>query len=307
VIRDFEPGDAKGVSAVLHEERIPHPVTPEGVLHWNRAQPERAQARSWVAVDGDRIAGWGRARLRWSTSAEGISDVWVYVAPPSRGRGLGSALFELAERHAHEIDARSVNSWAYHDSGRAFLEARGFRASGGERISRLEPANADISALGRLEDQHAAQGFELAPLAEVRHCVEDLHRVYAAASADVPQEFREDDVRLEEWRRETLAHPQLSDEGSFVVLGREGVVALAFVELDESATMAANEMTGTLPEFRRRGLARLVKLATIRWASEHRISAMLTSNAEENVAVVALNESLGYRLVERETHYLRDE
>ena len=52
-------------------------------------------------------------------------------------------------------------------------------------------------------------------------------------------------------------------------------------------------MTGTLPEFRRRGLARLAKLATIRWAAENGVEWMLTANAEANTGMRALNESLG--------------
>jgi GNAT superfamily N-acetyltransferase len=66
-------------------------------------------------------------------------------------------------------------------------------------------------------------------------------------------------------------------------------------------------MTGTLPEFRRRGLARLVKLATIRWAAEHGIAAIQTGNSHENPGILALNARLGYRPVATETHYLRED
>ena len=82
---------------------------------------------------------------------------------------------------------------------------------------------------------------------------------------------------------------------------------MAFVELDEPARLAANEMTGTLRGFRRRGLARLVKLAAIRWAKEHGFEAMLTGNAESNTAMLDLNETLGYRPLARETHFVRED
>jgi GNAT superfamily N-acetyltransferase len=62
-----------------------------------------------------------------------------------------------------------------------------------------------------------------------------------------------------------------------------------------------------LPEVRRRGLARLAKLATIRWAAEAGISSILTANEERNTGIVALNESLGYESIGKETQYLRDE
>lgn len=306
MIRDFEPGDAKGVSAALHEEEPPHPVTAEGVLHWRDAQPERARARLWVAEVDGRIVGWAEVRLRWTTSVPDVGDVWGYVVPSMRGQGLGTALYDEASRYLMDVGAKVLESWTYTEAGAGLLEARGFRATGKEQVSVLEPALADLTMLQGLEAEKAAEGFRRVPLGDVLDRVEALHRVYAAASADVPEYFREDDIRLEEWRRETLEHPQLSLGGSFVILAGEQPVALAFLEVDEPARIAANEMTGTLHEFRRRGLARLAKLATIRWAVEHDIAAMQTGNAHENAPMLALNASLGYRPVQTETHYVRD-
>ncbi len=305
MIRDFEPSDAPAVSAALHEESPPQPVTAEGVLHWRDAQPERARPRLWVAEEDGRIVGWAETRIRWTTSVTDVGDLWAYVVPSHRGRGIGAALYDEAERHLVGLGARTLESWTYSDAGVALLEKRGFRATGTEQVSVLAPAETDFSALEDLEKQKCAEGFRLVPLSEVGDRVEGLHRVYAAASADVPEYFREDDIRLDEWRRETLEHPQLSDEGSFVVVAGEQPVALAFLEVDEPARIAANEMTGTLPEFRRRGLARLLKLATIRWAAEHGIAAVQTGNSHENPGILALNLDLGYRPVLTETHFVR--
>jgi GNAT superfamily N-acetyltransferase len=305
VIRDFEAADAAAVSAALHEEEVPHPVTPAGVMHWRDAQPERAHARMWVAEEDGRLVGWAESRIRWTTSVSGIGDLWAYVVPSRRGRGFGAELYAAAEGDLLGLGARILESWTYTTAGERLLESRGFRATGMERVSTLDVAEADLSTLPALEGDKAAQGFRLVPLGEVRDRAEELHRVYAAASKDVPEYFREDDIRLEEWRRETLDHPQLSDEGSFVVLAGDQPVALAFLEVDERARIGANEMTGTLPEYRRRGLARLAKLATIRWAAEHGIEVLQTGNSHENPGILALNVSLGYRPVLTETHYLR--
>jgi GNAT superfamily N-acetyltransferase len=306
VIRDFQPVDAGAVSAALHEEELPHPVTAAGVLHWRDAQPERAHAHLWVAEAENRIVGWAETRIRWTTSVRDVGDLWVYVVPSERSRGFGAALYSEAERYLLGLEARVLESWTYTDAGARLLEARGFRSTGKEQVSVLEPDRADLTMLPALEAQKAAEGFRLAALRDVRDRVEQLHRVYAAASADVPEFFREDDVRLEEWRRETLEHPQLSQEGSFVVVAGDQPVALAFVEVDAPARIAANEMTGTLPEFRGRGLARLAKLASIRWATQHDISAIQTGNAHDNAAMLSLNKSLGYRPVQTETHFVRE-
>jgi GNAT superfamily N-acetyltransferase len=306
VIREFRREDAEAVAAILHEEELPHPVTPAGVLHGLEGQPERARPCMFVAEEEGRIVGWAESQLTWATSVPDVAEFWVYAAPAFRRRGIGRALFDAVESYLARLGARVLQTWAYNPAGLALLERRGFRPTGKERISRLEVVNADLSGLGALAAQKAAEGFRLAPLREVVHDLEPLHHVYAAASADVPEYIREDDIRLEEWRRETLEHPQLTLDGSFVVLEGGRPVALAFVEVDSDADLAANELTGTLPEFRRRGLARLAKLATIRWVAAQGLGSMLTGNAETNIGMLRLNESLGYRPVLTETHFVRE-
>jgi RimJ/RimL family protein N-acetyltransferase len=72
-------------------------------------------------------------------------------------------------------------------------------------------------------------------------------------------------------------------------------VSLATLVVDHSAGRAENDWTATLPDLRGRGLARLAKLATIRWARNAGIREIVTANDAGNVAMLALNERLGYR------------
>ena len=306
MIREFRPEDAEVVSAILHEEPQPQPITPAGLVYWLTAQPERARARMFVAEEAGQVVGWAESRLTWSTSKPGVADFWLYAAPSFRGQGIGKALFQTVERRLQELGARVLQTWTHNPAGHKLLKTRGFRATGEERISKLELAEADVSRLPALEEEKAREGFRFVPLSEVMDDVEGLHRVYQAASADVPEYFAEDDIRLDEWRLETLGHPQLTQDGSFVVLDGEQPTAIAFLVVDEIGNLAANEMSGTLPMYRRRGLARLAKLATIRWAREQGLEAIVTGNAEANVGMLRLNESLGYRRVLTETHFVRE-
>jgi GNAT superfamily N-acetyltransferase len=306
VIRPFAEEDGDTIAALLNEDVVPHALTGDGVRHWIASQPERARARSWVAVEEGDVVGWVRARLQWSTKAEGVAEVWAFVVPALRRRGLGAGLYQIALGHLEAVGARVLESWALGEEGGGFLRARGFRAERAVHRLRLDLAAADTSRLAGLRAAKEAEGYSLVPLGDVADRVEQLYEVDAAAMADVPHLHVEDDVRLEDWLEEALQHPQLSREGSFVVLAGDLPVAHTFLHVDPATRLAAHEMTATGTDHRRRGLARLAKLASTAWAREEGFEAILTDTDEENVGMLRLNESLGYRRVGIETDYIRE-
>lgn len=308
MIRSFRPEDADAVAALLHRDDVPQAVTGAGIGHWLTSQPERAHAAIWVAEEDGEVAGWVRARLRWATSAEGVAELWAFVEPGSRRRGLGAGLYDTAYAHLLDAGGRVLESWTTGEEGGRFLLARGFAATRTQEVLQLALATADLSGFGELVAARETEGYELLPLAAVSDRPEELHRLDAGATAAVPTTYAEDDVRLDDWLVEALGHPQLSHEGSFVVVAAGGTpVAYAFLHVDPAFRLAANEMTGTHRDHRRRGLARLAKLGTIAWARDQGYESILTDNDGENTGILHLNRSLGYLPVGTETQYLLDD
>jgi GNAT superfamily N-acetyltransferase len=227
VIRPYRSGDAGALAALVDEDEIPHAVTGDGVRHWFARQPERAHVAGWVAEEDGEPVGSVRARLRWATSAEGVGELWVFVLPRARGRGLGGALYEEAHEHLKGVGARVLGSWTTGEAGARFLAARGYRPSRTQEILRLDVASADLSDLDDLRAGLALEGYELVALSAVADRAQELYALDAGATADVPGSFAEDDVRLDDWLAEALGHPQLTREGSTVVLFRGEPVAYA--------------------------------------------------------------------------------
>src|SRR5438132_10082434 len=108
---------------------------------------------------------------------------------------------------------------------------------------------------------------------------------------------------MDEWIPETLEHPDLDWEASVVALDGDDVVAFAFLSTAPERRVATNEMTGTLPDFRGRGLARLVKLDSLYRAAGAGIERVFAANDAENPAILAVNASLGYRQAKVLTNY----
>ena len=295
MIRELRDEDVPGVVRLMREVHRDFVNTEAAFRHNLAADTPAARRRFWVAEEEGEIVGRARAAFELFTSGRDTGHVNVSVRPDRRRRGLGARLYALVEEHLAGEGARRLVATADDPAGRPFLEARGFRHTHTDVISAVEPAAADLADLPRLEAARAAEGLRLGPLASVRDRPREMYELHAAALADLPADTPFDDVGYDDWLRSDWSYPDVSDDGSFVVLDGEQPVSFASVVVDPGGAMAVNAMTGTLRAYRGRGLARLVKLASIRWAAEHGVERILTGNDEANAAMLAVNRRLGYR------------
>src|SRR5919108_5057479 len=103
----------------------------------------------------------------------------------------------------------------------------------------------------------------------------ELHQLYMEAARDMPGDDPHREVEFEQWQRDTLADPLLDLDGSMTVLDGDRPVAFAWIVSDREGRRAEHELTGTLRDYRGRSLARLAKLAVVRWCGEHGIDTLL--------------------------------
>jgi GNAT superfamily N-acetyltransferase len=289
-IRPYRPEDAE-LAVPLFRALIPGEVqTAPAIRHWIASQPDRAGMRAWAAVAGSTLVGWANTRLRWAIEETDVAGGWVGVLPEYRRSGLGSRLYELAEEHARSLGARRFTSFTVEasDDGRAFARHRGFEEGRREQYWELDVATAAL--------RHAPPppGAELVRLRALIDRERELFELYDAAHSDMPgdETWRLD---FEDWLPETLGDPTLDLDSSAIVLVDDRPVAFSWLLTDREGGVGENELTGTLREFRRRGLARLAKEQAIRWAGEAGLHTLFTSNDALNADMLALNEHLGYR------------
>jgi GNAT superfamily N-acetyltransferase len=298
VIRDYEDRDAEAGAALI-VEYSPWLATPEGLRHRLRALPERAHRKTWVAeVDGGVVA-WGEAEFDWVAERDDIGTVWVVVASDHRGRGLGSALFERTTAHMEEHGAGELRTWSI-PAGESCLERRGFRRAREERISAVDPRTVDTS---RLDDLPA--GVDIVPLAALLDRLPELHALYSEAAADMPADHAESNIPYDEWVEETVGNPDLDRDASMVVLVEGRPAALSWLEVYRAQRIAQHDLTGTARAYRRRGLARLAKLAALRRCVDGGIVRVTTGNDSTNVGMLAINDEVGFRPFAVETEWVK--
>jgi GNAT superfamily N-acetyltransferase len=305
VIRPLRRDDADAVARLRLTVNPHHIETAETVWYHATRAIEHERRRDWVVEAGGEVAGCAHAGFKWSVPTPGKGRFWIGVLPEHRGRGIGGELYVAAERYLKGEGAWQLRSWVDNDpAGDRFLASRGFERAGADRVSEVDPREVGLlGELPRLEAQRAAEGFRLAPLDEVRDRVQELFEVCAAGERDMPGDEPETAIDLDSWRREEFDAPTLSGDGSFVALHGERPVALAFLTVDPARRLAYNQMTATLPEYRRRGLALLVKLAAARWTATTGIERLLTENDVENAGMLAINDRLGYRPLYEQTFW----
>jgi GNAT superfamily N-acetyltransferase len=304
-IRPFEAADAPAAAELVQPLQPGILVTPAYLAHRERAEPERARRSSWLAVENGDAVGFGTSAVKWDEPGA-VGRFWIGVRPDRRNRGIGAALYDLAERHARTAEVRRLTVEVDDDpDGLRFVEARGFEHSSAEIVSSLDPERADVGEFDALLGETSAAGYELATLHAMAGRQDDLAAFYEAAGA-WPPGGAADRITADLWRY-IFGRPDLSWDGSFVIVDeRARLVSLASLVVDRAAGRAENDWTATLPELRGRRLALLAKLATIRWARDAGIREIVTANDDDNVPMLTLNERLGYRRLYRQVEHARE-
>jgi RimJ/RimL family protein N-acetyltransferase len=121
----------------------------------------------------------------------------------------------------------------------------------------------------------------------------------------MPSRSPHEPTPFEDWAAFVLDRPLFQAEGSFVAYADGEPAAVSFLTADLASGRGTNMYTGTLPEFRGRGLARAAKLGVLHWAAEHGITQVATTNDETNAPMLAINDRLGYRPAGRRVEAVR--
>jgi RimJ/RimL family protein N-acetyltransferase len=170
------------------------------------------------------------------------------------------------------------------EASQSLATAHGFRHTNTTRISGVDPRT--------IEPCRAPPGVDLRPLAGL-----DPRKVYeldAEAMLDVPGEVAMDEVSFEQWLKDYWREPDTDLDASVAAVIGDRPVAFSHLRIAPGGR-AVTEMTGTLREFRGRGLAQLAKRATLVNAAKRGVELVSTENDETNGPMLRVNEKLGYR------------
>ena len=293
VIRSAVGDDADAIAAVRRAVYSYKVMSPAATRHMITVQTPGERFLPLVAeADGELVA-WGSAGLNVWTSEPGQSHLSIYVHPDHRKQGIGTALADRLHQHLTEVGAIRVRAFV-HPDGLEFARNLGY-----DGTRQMHYSGVDVRSLP--EQPTTPDGIELVTFDQV-----DPRQAYTAdsiASLDEPSDSPIDSIDYERWLEEIWQGPALDKSLSVAAMVGDEMVCFTVVETD--ADRAWSGMTGTIPAYRGRGLAKLVKSVALRRAAAAGITAAYTSNDDENGPMLAVNNWLGYQRVQTEFGLLR--
>jgi mycothiol synthase len=264
---------------------------------WDHSRYEQVRV---VAVDEeDAPLGYGEIYHEPSRFDPRRYFVRLAVDPRLRRQGIGAAMWTQLRAELDERSAKIACLWA--DDGtacREFIVRRGFIevVRSYEQVVALATAPLQLAAA---EEAVRGQGIRVETLSELRarrgdEALQRIHELYTASRVDQPTLGKVTARPFEDWRREVFDELHGLPDAYFVASDGERLIGCSAVHATGEDVLRIL-ITGVLPEYRRRGIARLLKLRVHAWARAHGYREIHTSTA--NVAVVALNTALGYAIV----------
>ena len=230
---------------------------------------------------------------------EGVFRVAVAVLPACERRGIGTALYARLEAALQALAPRALRAHATEarPHGLRFLIARGYSELFREINSYLNLARFDPAPFADQAARLAAQGIVLRSVAELADDTardRKLYDLYWRLMGEVPGRTDDTPPPFEAWQADYLHAPDLDPARYFVALDGARYVGQTALRATIEADTLHNELTGVLPDYRRRGIALGLKLRAIAYAQAGGWARILTSNATTNRPMLAANVRLGF-------------
>jgi GNAT superfamily N-acetyltransferase len=283
-IRPATPGDAAGIAAIW---RVTCPFlvkTAAGIEAQLRAATKR---RVLVAENSHGLVGTGSAWAPEPDDPTLTSRVTALVPPRHRRQGFGSALADAVTEAAREFGADRLRTVIDDDAAaRDFAVRRGFGV--GRRVSYARAALAGVP-----EPLPAPEGLDLTTYDKLPD-PRLVWQAWSEVAADDPSGFSGIGP-FEDWLESEWKDPDLAHELSVAALDGDRVVSFSAISADRERGAVWSDMTGTLPEYRGRGLAKVVKSVSLAGCRDAGLIEALTGNDAANQPMLAVNSWLGYR------------
>lgn len=298
VIRPATTEDYTDIAALMTESRPDYPRSAENLHYAAEHRPEKCKHQVFVALQGDKIVAYTYYTQHADQYQPGQFHIDIYVQDDFRRKSLGTKLYRAMYEDVLQFQPETLHLRLNETNidGFIFATKRGYMESSRRIESQLEAAQIDLSTLPEKLENLASQGIDIRSFTDLANDPERDEKVYTihtTVDADVPLQTPVTPLPYEQWRASVIDHPQFLADGTFLAVhdGQYVGISSLFQFVDD---MAYVELTGTLPEYRRKGISTALKLCGIQYAKEAGIPKVGVTNDAVNTGILAINDKLGF-------------
>lgn len=288
-----DDADLERLAAIVNATSPDDPTSLDEI-HWTNATYPGA-TRYLAEIDGRAVGAATVGRIYMYPPEH--PGFWgsLAVLPEARRRGVGERLLRAMSEAARSAGKTELYVRCASDrpEGIDFLAHRGFTELERSKTVRLDLAGVTAPTVV------PPLGIDITTLAARPDLVAGVHAVALETFEDVPggdEPMVAGD--LAEFRARDVDRTSIPKDAFFVAVDPATGRAVGYASLlmvPGSTTTAWHDMTAVLRAYRGRGIARVLKEATIAWALDNGLTALETGNDEANAPMRAVNAGLGYR------------
>lgn len=277
------------------------------------------RTEAWAVVeDGRIVAGFGLSLPTTDNTHLGVM-LSPMVVPERRRRGIGTALVAHAADRVRTAGRRLLTAEAdSSDHADGFALATGFTSTLGEARRVFDLREADWDELRRMlaEAEPRAAGYRLERWAGPAG--PELHADLALMMEGMNDAPHSDDVEGMKWDAERIRMGEAMDaefmQQTYSMIARrvsDGAVAgytRVYVDLAEPDGWGRQADTVVLGAHRGHRLGLVLKLANLLWLREMEpdVERVITWNARSNAHMLAINEAMGFELLDEWDQWQRE-
>ena len=287
--------------AAIHNIMIPDfHMTADKFVEEDKMRPAKIEYCRWVAEVDKKVVSHAFYTQLLSLYHPNKFVIGAYVLPEYQNKGIGTALCEVVTSSLEQFDPIYYHVFARENLPRGieFLTKRDFVEIFRERVSHLDVPAFDSTRYVDLENKLSDCGVMFKKLSELDNDPEYKHRLYELdweLFNDIP-ELNEPPVKpsFDEWLKSSLNHAELRQDAYHVAVKDGEYVGYSYLWGGSKTGLIHNGMTGVKRQHRRKGIALMLKVLSVKYAKEHGFSILWTSNSVTNPAILAVNDRLGY-------------
>lgn len=253
----------------------------------------------WVMEDNGRIIATSEYSQFLAGGQSRAFGVNVMVHPDFQQQGIGTCMYEHLLAALRLLDPVALKNRVREDMlpGLRFMEKQGFCETKRSWESLINVQHFSRARFAPVEAAVRAQGIEIA----TAHALMDdpardqkLYALYCDLSRDVPGISAEKVMSYYAFMDYVMNGALALPDAFFVALYNGEYIGLSFLQASRQDDTMYTGLTGVQRAYRRRSIALVLKLHAITYAQTHNHRRIRTWNDTTNMAMLSVNERLGF-------------